>query len=434
MSKSAYSSRKKVFITQDDYNTSDSNKSRQGFEFFNPTQDLSHLKKKYDTVKQDNIKKTQYLEWLNGKVLDLKSTSNSILVDMKTYKNRSEELQSEIEKASIQLEQEMEMKKVYEHILFRNKTQGTYLDIRVNKFSENLKSARLRLDLENEKARKSKDLKYNAKIMLKEFKESLIKDTKKQFDQISYLETNITNRRELVRRHDERTKRQAEIIELAARNDREAHEKSIREQIKINQLLFDILIEKEFHHKKAGREIEMAFQDIKAKTGITNPEEILNKFTCREETHNRLIESVETAETNLEVHRKLYNSLRDQLKHLLLLTENENSLNNNESKARIEEAYKNFEKIRIQKKKTSNVFRVISKWTSKVCEKLAIPFTEDFEACIDSISNKVNSLVSAAHNNKEEFEANIKSFETKETKELLEGIYKDSPIRLHTSV
>ena len=61
-SKSGYSSRKKVFLTQDDTSFIDTTKSKGNSELFNPTRELSSLKKKYDTVKQENIKKVLYLE------------------------------------------------------------------------------------------------------------------------------------------------------------------------------------------------------------------------------------------------------------------------------------------------------------------------------------------------------------------------------------
>ena len=46
------------------------------------------------------------------------------------------------------------MKKIYDHMLYRKKKEGTRLDIRVNKFSKDLKEAQLQMDIEKEKADK----------------------------------------------------------------------------------------------------------------------------------------------------------------------------------------------------------------------------------------------------------------------------------------
>lgn len=431
-SKSGYSSRKKVFLTQDDTSFIDSTKSKGNSELFNPTRELSSLKKKYDTVKQENIKKVLYLEWLEGKVYELKSTATSIQTDVKLFEDKSEDLQEEIQKASAELNQELEMKKIYEHMLFRNKTEGTHLDIRVNKFSQNLKSARLQLDSENKKARKSNELRFNGKIMLKELKEALEEDAKKQFAHIYMLETNISHRKEMMKRYDERTKRQAEIIELAARHDREAHEKSIREQIKINQLLYDILFEKEKKLKTAGKDIEQAFQNIKTKTGLVDPEEIVKKFTSRDNAHNRLIDSVEKAESTMEDLRKQYHELRDQLKNLILMSKVKENQSNNDSNEDILEATKNLEKVAEQKRKTGLVYKDVNKWTVRLCEKIDVEGLLGIEENMRVIYEKVFGLVHTAKNNLNEFEKNLKAHEMKKTNELVKQIYKEhpSPVRI----
>ena len=48
---------RKVFLTQDDSSQFDNLWSRQGDEIMNVSEELSGLKKKYDAVKQENIKK-----------------------------------------------------------------------------------------------------------------------------------------------------------------------------------------------------------------------------------------------------------------------------------------------------------------------------------------------------------------------------------------
>ncbi|OMJ80500.1 hypothetical protein SteCoe_19250 [Stentor coeruleus] len=424
MSKSPISTRKKVFLTQDESVGLEPMKSKHNLELTNPTQELSNLKKKYDTVKQENIKKTLYLDWLRGKVYDLKSTAVAITSDMKTFQVKSEDYEQEIEKAKQLLNQELELKRVYEHMLSRNKSEGTQLDIKVNKFSENLKSAKLRMDIENEKARKTKDHKFNVKGMMKELRETLEEDTKKHIAHISSLENNIVNRREMIRRYDERTKRQAEIVELAARQDRESHEKSIREEIILNKLLYDVLVLKEKNDKKAGLEIENAFQDIKTKTGFTNPREILGKFMSREDTHNRLIDSVEKAETTLDQMKTQYYEFRDQLKNLLLVTDEGNqSVDATENHDKVTEAYKQLEKIHEQQRKSSTIFRDVVKWSKKISEKLEIKPSDTIESNVQTISKRISELIERCKLNKDEFDENILAYDKKKTRDLVREIY-----------
>lgn len=426
--KSAYSSRKKVFLTQDESNFIE----RSTPDLINPSQELSSLKKKYDSVRQENIKKAQYLEWLDGKVLELKSTAASIQTDMQENKDRSEAMQVEIEKAASKLTQELELKRIYEHMLHRNKHEGTQLDIQVNKYNENVKSAKLRMDFEKEKARKSKDKKFSVQAMLKDLKSNLEEDTKKQESHIFVLENNIVQRKERLKRFEERTKRQAEIIELAARHDRESHEKPIRERIAINKLLFDLLIEKEAKYKKAGQEVEMAFQDIKTKTGYTDPRVILTKFTNREDIHNRLILSVERSETVLDQLRKEYHNVKIQLKELMLIAGSNVEESNEEGANQIAEAVKSLEKIQLQQRKVATVHKDVCKWAGKISERLGIKNNANLEVTVEKIAEKLNLMICNAQENKVEFMRNLKNYEKRKTTEIVKEIYKEShsPIKL----
>ena len=428
MSRSPFSSRRRVFLTQDDSSFYESAKSKFGSLTPNPTQELSSLKKKYDTVKQENIKKAQYLEWLQGKVYDLKAAASFIQTDMRSFKDRSEEFKIEIEKAKHSLNQELELKKIYEHTLSRNKTEVTHLDIKVNKFSENVKSAKMEMETEIERARKTKDKKFNIKTALKELKEKLEEDTQKQISHVSKLESSIMKRRNMIRRYDERTKRQADIIELAARKDRKTHEKSIREEIVMSKMLYDLLVEKEKAQQMAGAVIVDAFQEIKTKTGFKDPQEILNKFMSREETHNKLIDSVEKSETVLEDMKKKYYELRDHLKNLLLVSDGGNfseDLEDNHEK--IAEAYKNLEKVHERQRGASVIYMDVCKWVKKIEEKLKIETKDELSLDMLEIDKRVRELIEQAKFDKEEFYKKVELDKKKKTKEIIKEIYQEKP-------
>ena len=310
-------------------------------------------------------------------------------------------------------------------MLNRNKTEGTQLDIRVNKFSENLKAAKLQMDIEKEKARKSKDKKFNVKIMLKDLKETLEQDANKQITHITTLESSIMNRKELIRRYDQRTKRQAEIIELAARHDRTTHERSIRDQITANKLLYDLVSEKELKFKEAGKEIESAFQDIKIKTGLTDPREMISKFMIKEETNARLINSVEKSEITLDELKKEYHALRDQLKNLILTTDRSKNTENGKEDEWITERYNKLGKVQDQHRKISVIYKEISKWAYTICKKLEIQSSDQFDISINRISDRVKALQKSAEGDKEEFERNLEQYTLKKTNDLIKEIYKE---------
>lgn len=417
---------RKVFLTQDDSSQFDNLWSRQGDEIMNVSEELSGLKKKYDAVKQENIKKNLLLDLLRGQVIELRSTAANIENEMKGFNERTKEFESEIMDAEEKLNQEFDLKRIYEHLLKRNKLEGKHLDIQVNKYTEGVRNAKLKMDLESEKARRAKDFKFTAKTNLKDLKTTLEEDTKKHIAHISNLEKNISQRREMLKKYDERQKRKKEIVELAVLQDRDSHEHSLREKINISKLLFEILTEKEKKYKSAGQEVEKSFQDIKNKTGYTDPKEILNKFMNREKTHNKLIEEVEKAESTLNTLQMEYYESRDKLKNFLLVADFQES---NEvyiaQHVKVVEGQKGLEKVQEQKRKTKIVFDDVTKWCKKILKNLGVESKDkEFLACFQGIERKVKELVDLAVKEKSEFIENIQKTKKKNTEEIVKELYK----------
>jgi hypothetical protein len=424
-SRSPQTSHRRVFLTQEDSLPFESFGSKGVDEIMNLGEELSGLKKKYDAVKQENIKKSLLLDLLKGQVLELRSTASNIENEMSSFRERSKEFENEIFNAEERLNQEFDLKRVYEHLLNRNKLEGKHLDIQVNRYTEGVRNAKLKMDLESEKARRAKDLKFNTKTQLKELKVNLEEDTKKHIAHISNLEKNIVHRREMLKKYDDRQKRKKEIVELAALQDRESHERDLREKININKILYDLLIEKEKKYKTAGQEVEKSFQDIKNKTGYTDPKEILNKFMNREKTHNRLIEEVEKAETTLNILQTEYYESRDKLKDFMLITnleENPDEYLNHHKK--IIEGQKNLEKFQEQRRKTEIVFNDLIKWVDKLMQNLEISSkTKKIPENFQLISEKIDQMTETAKKDFEVFSENIQKKKKKNTQEIMKEIY-----------
>lgn len=372
------------------------------------------------------------LDLLKGQVLELRSTANNIQNEMKNFNDKTKEFESEISTAEEKLTQELDLKKVYEHILSRNKLEGTQLDIQVNKNLDEVRNARLKMDLESEKARRAKDLKFNVKTQLKDLKLYLDEDTKKHIKHITNLEKNIMHRRQLLKKYDERQKRQKEIVELAAKQDRESHEKELREKINMNKLLFELLVDKEKKYKIAGQEVESAFQDIKVKTGFSNPKEILHKFMNREKTYNKLVDEVDKAESTLSELQKNYYESRDKLKDYLLtksLIEDQDEVI--VSQNRIAGMQKNLEKLQEQKRKTDFVFVDVVKWCEKTMSTLEMPKkSENVEESVKMINKRIQELIRKAQDDLPNLQSALLDYKRKGTQDIVKEIYSEkTPVK-----
>ena len=427
LSKTPLASKKKLFLTENDSQIFESTNAKKSLEPPDGKQDLTVLKRNYDSVKQENIKKSKQLTLIQAQVLEVKSTASNITDEMQKTKDQVLQFNSSITKAKDQLSEELELKRVYEHILSRNKQVGTQLDIKVNKYSENLKSAKFKLDFELAKARKAKDSKFSAKSMLKDLKINLEEDTKKHVNYISSLEKNIEKRRDLIRKYDDRTKRQRDIVELAVKFDRDNHEGETRERINLCKILFDLMVEKEKKYHKAGKEVENAFKDIRNKTGITDPKEILAVFMNRENTHNRLIEEVEKAETRLDVLQDEYYRARDRLKNLMVVTDFNPEKEDQTEQTQVTEAYKKLSRAKTQQSKTELVYKDIKKWCKKVKHFLNIPSpSEEIYQNMLTLQSSIDSLVHDAQSNPSSFHLSVVQHQKRRTSDLVKQLNESS--------
>ena len=435
LSKTPLPSRKKLFLTENDSQIFEPAKPKKSLETLDPKQELTALKRNFDAVKQENIKKSKNLELIQGQVLELKAAASSTTTEMERIKDQIIQFEASISKANEELSEELELKKVYEHMLTRNKQVGTQLNKKVNQYTESLKSAKFKLDFELDKARKAKDSRFSAKAMLKDLKVNLEEDAKKHVNYISSLERNIEKRRDLIRKYDERTKRQKEIIELAAKFDREKHENEIREMINVFKILFDILVEKEKKYHKAGKEVENAFKDIRNRTGFSDPKEILNVFMNREKTYNKLIEEVERAEVSLDVIQGEYYKARERLKNLLVITDSQSGKEEEVSQVQVSDAYKRLSRAKKQQSKTEFIYKDVKKWCKKLQLHLNVQSdSDDIYQNVLSLQSSIDSLILEVQSDPSSFHTSFLQHQKLKTSDLVQQMIESSssPNRVKT--
>ena len=430
ISKSPIASRKRLFLTQEESQTLEPIFSKNNLDVLDPTTHLTVLKKNYDKIKQSNIKKAFYLDVLSAQVTELKSSATSINTEKERIENKKLDYESEISKANVLLDKELELKKVYEHILARNKEEGTVLDIKVNKLMHKVKSAKLKLDLENDRALKTKSSKFATKSMLKELRTNGDEDTKKHISYISTLERNIVKKREMLKKYEERTKRTKEIIELAVVKDRESHEKGIREKINLNKMLFDLLLEKEMRYHKAGWEVEKVYKSIKNSTGLDDPKTILNIFLNREATRTQLVEEIGKAGKQLNLIQSEYYVSRVRLKDLLIVTgtDKPEEVVEGTEKDSVHQMYKNLNRIKLQQKSTEIACIEVKKWIGKAlaCFETESKGESD-EKPIAALETYIQQAIQEALQDLPTFKANLVRKSKLRTQDLVKVIYSNRP-------
>ena len=95
-------------------------------------------------------------------------------------------------------------------------------------------------------------------------------------------------------------KNQQEIAQSAAADKKDSNELKMQENFLAQKFYSSFLKRKMDKEMKANYEYETAFQKIRAATGYSDVQEIVQKFLTREDTYNQLLNSVGESEHKID--------------------------------------------------------------------------------------------------------------------------------------
>jgi len=121
-----------------------------------------------------------------------------------------------------------------------------------------------------------------------------------------------------VQRRIERQRRNAEIAEAAANENKDSSELILRQQLYINKLWNTFMRKKMEKEMKRSQNIDDAFKAIKTATQVTDVQELVRKFLSREQTYSQLLTSVSEAETKIDKLKAANEELSVRLAELTL--------------------------------------------------------------------------------------------------------------------
>lgn len=312
----------KVYITQDNLNPYSDPENDDVLDNDEETKEvaaqLTMIRKRHDKTKEVNSKKRQYLEKIRKELEKANSVANVAESDSKSLQSRLEQLKSSLDNTRKKHEDEIRDKKSYLHVLDRMKKDKISMEMKANSLQISLKSAKQILDLETEKYRKMRETKYQSRFLLQDMKESLMQEKKQKDERVQQLERNVKLRQEAALRREERQKRQADIAEAAANDDKDSHEVKLRESLLMHRFWYIVLQRKLDAEMQKAIGVEQAFQKIRAATGLMDVQDIVERFLTREQTYTQLLNAVSEAEVKLDTLRQQNGAARHQLQGLQL--------------------------------------------------------------------------------------------------------------------
>jgi hypothetical protein len=294
-------------------------------------------------------------------------------------KFNKENLEEEKDDASKNIDVESMAQQSYRHMIERHRRDLTASRIQTAEMEVSLKSKQQILELEDLKFRKTKESKLQSKNIIESLMRNIEKEQKDRHDRIMELQRCIKNKEESVQRRIERQKRNQDIAEAAANENKDSSELKMRESLYIQKLWNAFMRKKMEREMKGSHSIDEAFKAIKTATGIVDVQMMVSNFLTREETYSQLLMQVSEYERKIDQLRKDNEDLRARLHDLQM---------NDESKAggpsggeadefkvmreEISGLNKNYSDMQQKFKRVNIVSDQIQAWTKRVYGKFML--------------------------------------------------------------
>lgn len=146
------------------------------------------------------------------------------------------------------------------------------------------------------------------------------KEQRDRQERIHELQKCIRNKEESVQKRIDRQRRNQEIAEAAANENKDSSELKMRENLYIQKLWNSFMRKKMEKEMRNSSQIDEAFKAIKTASGVYDVQEIVKKFLTREQTYSQLLNNVNTSETKTEQLKKDNDELRNRLQELKIDT------------------------------------------------------------------------------------------------------------------
>jgi len=155
-------------------------------------------------------------------------------------------------------------------MLARMKKDFIASKIKCTDLDQSLKSKKQILDLEQGKQRKTKEERLQSKSIFDNLMKNIEKEQKDRQERILELQKCIKNKEESVQRRIERQRKNQEIAETAASENKDSSELKWRQKLMINKLWNNFMRKKMEKEMRSSQQIDEAFKAIKTATSVTD--------------------------------------------------------------------------------------------------------------------------------------------------------------------
>lgn len=292
---------------------------------------LSQIKKKHDDTKRVCVKKQAELDVITEEIKNLGVQETQAEGPVFQIQSRLESLNDQFSSTCMKIDEEQLTQATYKYMLERLEKDMIATKIKSTEMDTSVKSKKSILDLESSKQRKTKEERLQAKAIFDNLMKNIELEQKDRQERIFELQKCIQNKEASVSRRIERQRKNAEIAEHAANENKDGSELKMRENLYTQKLWNTYMRKRMEKEMRNSAQIDEAFKNIKTATQVTDVQEMVRKFLTREQTYSSLLKTVSESEGKIDYLKKSNEELRAQLHELTL----DNSSNNQDKSQQV---------------------------------------------------------------------------------------------------
>lgn len=257
--------------------------------------DVQKLQRRFDAMHAENVKKQSDLDNLDGKLNELKADANMPRTEASPEMRQIRVLENRLDKATIKYNETQSIRKTYELITKRLKEERIGFENKLAGIERTLKAKERdyeELLLLSHDAYHSKEM---AQAELHRFEQGVVEERNQRDKEVQDKKVLVQQRIEMNQRLEQRERM------LKKQQD---HERGGEQQIKNMSLSSDLTSVLDTSHAQGAQskanDYEDAFRRIRDATGVSDVNEVIQKFLAQEQTHKKLADLTRSNQARID--------------------------------------------------------------------------------------------------------------------------------------
>ena len=350
---------------------------------------LRRIRQKYDNIHKTVLAKERELEIKKRDLEQAKNEEAGIEDRVMRKTDGLEGTKSKLDEIQDSHEYQMMVQRSYQHMIQRMQSDLISIQIKFNESQTSHKNKQQVYQDEADKSRQAKQESLQAKHRLEELMRLIDQDHFQRKNRLASVLKSLDNKKAALERRIKRNARQQQIRDQAANDNKDSNELKMQENLLAQKFWSAHLKAKMAKEMSRTAEIEDAFQEIRAKTGFSDVQQIVSKFFTRESTYSQLLQTVSENEDKLDILRHDNEEVTEHLNELQMQDQQPSvAIEGGRSvdpqihslHVEIQGAQKNYDKIVETSKKVDLINTNVKDWLNRVIKKIDHQFNENIGA------------------------------------------------------